>query len=121
MYCQLFSKIIDQISEKSNAALTGAFALIMAAIATIISAKRLSNVLLSGSVAEWKSPDNRMFGRFPVNAALSGPWSDSGRVLITPASVDVKRGGFFALAKKMTLFTVNWMQWLGFLYTSSLA
>ena len=73
-----------------NAALTGAFALIMAATATIISVKRLSNVLLSGSVAERKSPDNRMFDRFPVNAALSGPWSDSGRVLITPASVDVK-------------------------------
>ena len=79
-----------------NAALTGAFALIMAAIATIIRVKRLSNVLLSGSVAERKSPDNRMFGRFPVNAALSGPWSDSGRVLITPASADVKRGAVFA-------------------------
>ena len=74
-----------------NAALTGAFALIMAATATIISAKRLSNVLLSGSVAERKSPDNRMFDRFPVNAALSGPWSDSGRVLITPKSDAVGR------------------------------
>ncbi len=75
----------------NNAALTGAFALIMAATATIISAKRLSNVLLLGSVAERKSPDNRMFGRFPVNAALSEPWSDSGRVLITPSSVAVGR------------------------------
>ena len=79
-----------------NAALTGAFALIMAATATIISAKRLSNVLLSGSVAERKSPDNRMFDRFPVNAALSGPWSDSGRVLITPASPDAISGVAFA-------------------------
>jgi hypothetical protein len=41
-----------------------------------------------------------MFGRFPVNAALSGPWSDSGRVLITPASAATIRGGFFALSKK---------------------
>ena len=44
----------------------------MAAIATIIRAKRLSNVLLSGSVAERKSPDNRMFGRFPDNASFTG-------------------------------------------------
>jgi hypothetical protein len=95
----------------------------MAATATIISAKRLSNVLLLGSVAERKSPDNRMFGRFPVNAALSGsvaerkspdnrmfdrfpgnaalsgPWSDSGRVLITPASAAAVRGANFATAK----------------------
>ena len=97
---------------KHNAALTGAFALIMAAIATIIRVKRLSNVLLSGSVAERKSPDNRMFGRFPVNAALSGPWSDSGRVLITPASADVKRGALFCFAKNVTLFTVSWMRLL---------
>jgi hypothetical protein len=68
----------------------------MAATATIISAKRLSNVLLLGSVAERKSPDNRMFDRFPVNAALSGPWSDSGRVLITPASPADVRGAYFA-------------------------
>jgi hypothetical protein len=31
---------------------------------------------------------------------------------LTPASVDVKRGAFFASAKKVTLFTVNWMHWL---------
>ncbi len=67
----------------------------MAATATIISAKRLPNVLLLGSVAERKSPDNRMFGRLPVNAALSEPWSDSGRVLITPASPDDIRGAAF--------------------------
>ena len=105
---------------KHNAALTGAFALIMAATATIISAKRLSNVLLLGSVAERKSPDNRMFDRFPVNAALSGPWSDSGRVLITPASADVIRGGFFALAKKMTLITVSWMRLLCVFFMATL-
>jgi len=29
---------------------------------------------------------------------------------ITPASVDAKRGAFFATVKKVTLFTVNWMQ-----------
>ncbi len=61
-------RILKEFLHKScsaNAALTGAFALIMAATATIISAKRLSNVLLSGSVAERNSPDNRMFGRFP--------------------------------------------------------
>ncbi len=56
----------------------------------------LSNVLLSGSVAERKSPDNRTFDRFPGNAALSGPWSDSGRVLITPASPDAIRAVAFA-------------------------
>jgi hypothetical protein len=44
----------------------------MAATATIISAKRLSNVLLLGSVAERKSPDNRMFDRFPDNASFTG-------------------------------------------------
>jgi hypothetical protein len=33
---------------------------------------------------------------------------------LTPASADVKRGAFFALAKKVTLFTVSWMQLLGF-------
>ena len=33
---------------------------------------------------------------------------------ITPASADVIRGGFFALAKKMTLITVSWMQLLYF-------
>ncbi len=32
--------------------------------------------------------------------------------LITPASADVKRGAFFALAKKVTLFTVSCMQLL---------
>jgi hypothetical protein len=31
---------------------------------------------------------------------------------LTPASADVKRGGFFALAKKMTLFTVGWKRLL---------
>jgi hypothetical protein len=30
-------------------------------------------------------------------------------VLIMPTSLDVKRGGFFALVKKMTLFMVNCM------------
>ena len=112
--------ILEATTLAANAALTGAFALIMAATATIISAKRLSNVLLSGSVAERKSPDNRMFGRFPVNAALSEPWSDSGRVLITPASADVKRGVFFCFAKNMTLFTVSWMRLLCVLSTSIL-
>ena len=33
---------------------------------------------------------------------------------ITPASADVKRGGFFASAKKVTLFTVSCMHWLYF-------
>jgi hypothetical protein len=33
---------------------------------------------------------------------------------LTPASADVIRGGFFALAKKMTLITVSWMQLLDF-------
>ncbi len=32
--------------------------------------------------------------------------------LITPASADVIRGGFFASAKKMTLITVSWMRLL---------
>jgi hypothetical protein len=32
---------------------------------------------------------------------------------LTTASVAVKSGSFFALAKKMTLFTVNWKHWLG--------
>jgi hypothetical protein len=88
---------------KYNAALTGALALIMRATATIISAKRLSNVLLLGSVAERKSPDNRMFGRFPSNDALSGPWSDSGRVLITPKSARSLKGRAFCFAKNVTL------------------
>jgi hypothetical protein len=30
----------------------------------------------------------------------------------TPASAAVKRGGFFASAKKMTLFTVGWKRLL---------
>jgi hypothetical protein len=43
----------------------------MAATATIISAKRLSNVLLLGSVAERKSPDNAKFsGRWQVSNEL---------------------------------------------------
>jgi hypothetical protein len=42
----LFRLLLSKI--ENNAALTGAFALIMAATATIISAKRLSNVLLLG-------------------------------------------------------------------------
>jgi len=37
----------------------------------------------------------------------------SGSSSITTASAAVKRGSFFALAKKMTLFTVGWKRWLG--------
>ncbi len=37
--------------------------------------------------------------RFPGNDALSGPWSDSGRVLITPALAAAIRGANFATAK----------------------
>ena len=37
-----------------------------------------------------------MFGREPVNAVLLEPWSDSGRVLITPTSPGAIRGTVFA-------------------------
>jgi len=36
----------------------------------------------------------------------------SGSSSITPASAAVKRGDFFASAKKMTLFTVGWKRLL---------
>jgi hypothetical protein len=39
-------------------------------------------------------------------------------VTLTTASAAVKRGSFFALAKKMTLFTVGWKRWLGAFYLS---
>jgi len=32
--------------------------------------------------------------------------------MLTTASVAIKSGSFFALAKKMTLFMVNWKHWL---------
>jgi hypothetical protein len=63
------------------------------------------------------TPQKKAHQNYVINRAVSTHktfnFDAAGRAL-TPASVDVKRGENFAIAKFMTLFTVNWKHWLDF-------